>query len=279
MIPLSDDNSGHTITPYVNYLLIILNIFVFVFFQGLGTNDLFTNGYSTVPAEILTGRDIVTEGQTIIDQYTGQEFYIPGLQPTLIPVWLTLITSMFMHGGIAHLAGNMLYLWIFGDNIENRLGHTKYLLFYLLTGVIASLSHVFATIFSAQNSLIPSLGASGAISGILGAYIILFPLQKVNVFIVFTIIRVPALIALGFWIFFQVTSGLGMLGGESDGVAYAAHIGGFFAGLLSSKFLTKRKCKQARVISGVFKIRSTASLLPFIYLVSINIESNCRNAI
>ena len=213
---------------------------MFVFLQGLGTNQAFTNGYSTVPAEILTGRDIITEGQRILDPYTGQDYFVPGLMPTLIPVWLTLITSMFMHGGIAHLGGNMLYLWIFGDNIENRLGHKRYLLFYLVTGIIASLSHVFATILNGQNSLIPSLGASGAISGVLGAYIILFPLQRINVFILFTIIRVPALIALGFWIFFQVVSGLGVLDGESDGVAYAAHIGGFLAGMLLIKIFDKK---------------------------------------
>jgi membrane associated rhomboid family serine protease len=245
LIPLSDDNRGHTLTPYVNYLLIILNIFVFVFLQKLGSDAAFTNGYSTVPAEIITGRDIVTDGQRIIDEYTGKEYYLPGLMPTLIPVWLTLITSMFMHGSIAHLGGNMLYLWIFGDNIENRLGHKRYLIFYLLTGIIASLSHVFATLFPAQNSLIPSLGASGAISGVLGAYILLFPLQKVNVFVVFTVISVPALIALGFWIFFQVVSGLGVLGGENDGVAYAAHIGGFFAGFLLIKIFDKKKVKTS----------------------------------
>ncbi|CAN5612095.1 rhomboid family intramembrane serine protease [soil metagenome] len=252
MIPLSDDNSGHTIRPYVNYLLIILNIFVFIYFQGLGSNAAFTNGYSTVPAEILTGRDIVTEGQSIIDAYTGQQYEIPGLMPTLIPVWLTLFTSMFMHGGLAHLGGNMLYLWIFGDNIENRLGHTRYLLFYLLTGIIASLSHVFATFFTGQNSLIPSLGASGAISGVLGAYIILFPFQKVRVLVFVFLIRVPALLALGFWIFFQVVSGLGVLGGESDGVAYAAHIGGFLAGIMLIKVFDKKAAKTTTSIFSRF---------------------------
>lgn len=241
MIPLSDDNSGHTIRPYINYLLIFANILVFFFLQGMGANAEFTNGYATVPAEILTGRDIVTEPQIYVDEYTGQHYEVPGLMPTFIPVWLTLITSMFMHGGLAHLGGNMLYLWVFGDNIENRLGHKRYLLFYLVTGVIASLSHVFLTLFTGQSSLIPSLGASGAISGVLGAYILLFPLQKVDVFVVFTVLRVPALFALGFWIFFQVVSGLGVLGGESDGVAYAAHIGGFLAGFLLIKIFDRRK--------------------------------------
>lgn len=241
MIPLSDDNSGHTIKPFINYLLIAANIFVFVYFQQMGTDAVFTNGYATVPAEILTGHDIVTQPQTYIDEYTGQHYEVPGLMPTLIPVWLTLLTSMFMHGGLAHLAGNMLYLWIFGDNIENRLGHKRYLIFYLVTGVIASLTHVFSTVLTGQNSLIPSLGASGAISGVLGAYILLFPLQRVSLFVVITIIRVPALVALGFWIGFQIISGLGVLGGEADGVAYAAHIGGFFAGFLLIKVFDRRK--------------------------------------
>jgi membrane associated rhomboid family serine protease len=243
LIPLGDDNSGHTLKPYVNYLLIAANIFVFVFFQRMGADIAFTNGYATVPAEILTGQDIVTDPTTYVDQYTGQHFDVPGLMPTNIPVYLTLITSMFMHGGFAHLGGNMLYLWVFGDNIENRLGHSRYLFFYLLTGIIASLSHVFATVFTGANSLVPSLGASGAISGVLGAYILLFPLQKIDVFILFTIIRVPALIALGFWIFFQVVNGLGALGGDTEGIAYGAHIGGFIAGFLLIKIFERRQVK------------------------------------
>jgi len=136
----------------------------------------------------------------------------------------------------------MLYLWTFGDNIENRLGHTRYLVFYLLCGVLASLSHVFATFFTAQNSLIPSLGASGAISGVLGAYLLLFPQRKVNMLLLFRIpFAVPAWVTLGFWIGFQIISGLGMLGGNEDGVAYAAHIGGFIAGILLIKFFDKKR--------------------------------------
>lgn len=232
MIPLSDDNRGVTITPYVNYLLIIINIVVYIFFQGLGTNIAFTNGYSTVPAEILTGQDIVTEGQKVFDPFTDREYLIPGLMPTMIPVWFTLFTSMFMHNGLAHLGGNLLYLWIFGDNIENRIGHKRYLVFYLLIGVLASLCHVFTSYFTGNNILTPSLGASGAISGILGAYIILFPLRSVNVFVIFTVVTVPALFALGFWIFFQVISSIGIFGGAQENVAYAAHIGGFIAGVV-----------------------------------------------
>jgi membrane associated rhomboid family serine protease len=167
MFPIGDDNSDRTLTPYVNYLIIALNIIVFVFLQGMSGNNLFTYSYATVPGEILSGRDIVTDAKVLTDPYTGEHFTMPGLGPTDIPVYLTLITSMFMHGGIAHIAGNMLYLWIFGDNIENTIGHKRYLFFYLLCGIIASLSHVFATKLLGQNVLIPSLGASGAISGVL----------------------------------------------------------------------------------------------------------------
>ena len=146
---------------------------------------------------------------------------------------------MFMHGGWGHLLGNMLFLWIFGDNIENRLGHLRYLVFYLLCGIIASLSHVLSTFLMAQSSIIPSLGASGAISGVMGAYLILFPKRKVNVLLLRFIVAVPALVALGFWIGFQIISSVSMLDGKGDGVAYAAHIGGFLAGMLLIKFFDK----------------------------------------
>jgi len=238
MIPISDDDSDRKITPYVNYILIAINIFVFIVLQKLGTNEAFTYSYSTVPAEILSGHDIVTHATMAHDPVTGQEIQIPGLGVTNLPVWLTLITSMFMHGGIAHIAGNMLYLWIFGDNIEDTLGHKRYLIFYLLCGIIASLSHVFTVHFLSNNELIPSLGASGAISGVLGGYLILFPKRRVNVFIIRALIPVPAYVALGFWIVLQVVSQMGLLGGdESGGVAYAAHIGGFVAGLLLVKIM------------------------------------------
>jgi len=221
--------------------LIAANVLVFVFLQQLGQNLEFTYSYSTVPGEILTGKDIITDGRTIVDPISGEKFFLPGLGVTNIPVWFTLITSMFMHGGFAHIAGNMLYLWIFGDNIENALGHRRYLLFYLLCGIIASLSHVFATKLLGQNLLVPSLGASGAISGVLGAYILLFPRRRVTMFFVRFITHVSALWAIGIWIVFQIVSGLGMLGGsDTGGVAYAAHIGGFLAGLLLVKLFMPR---------------------------------------
>jgi len=239
VFPLYDDNSDRTITPLVNYAIIALNIFVFVVLQGLGSNDQFTYSFSTVPAEILRGHDIVTPARTI--EYMGQMITIPGLGPTPGSVYETLFTSMFMHGCFAHVAGNMLFLWIFGDNIEDRLGHVKYIIFYLLCGVIASLSHVFATgVFAGDERalLVPSLGASGAISGVLGAYILLHPKRRVTVILFRFLTQVPAYVAIGLWFVFQLISGLGMLGGGSQqgGVAYAAHIGGFLAGLILIKF-------------------------------------------
>src|SRR6267142_3269732 len=237
VFPLYDDNSDRLTTPVVNYVLIAVNILVFVFLQGLGSNDRFTYAFSTVPAEIVTGRDIVTPDRIVIEPITGQRLAIPGLQPTLIPVWLTLITSMFMHGGIAHIFGNMLFLFIFGDNIEDRVGHIRYLIFYLVCGVLAGLAHVFSTVIFAGDSvgslLVPSLGASGAISGVLGGYILLFPTRRVTVLLSYFVTQVPAFIAIGLWFVFQLISGLGVLGSgaQQGGVAYAAHIGGFIAGL------------------------------------------------
>jgi membrane associated rhomboid family serine protease len=241
VFPLYDDNSDRQTTPFVNYAIIALNVFVFVVLQGLGTNEQFTYSFSTVPQEILTGHDVVTQAREVIDPVTRQHFLIPGLGETPLSVYLTLFTSMFMHGGIAHIGGNMLFLWIFGDNIEDRLGHVRYLLFYLVCGLIASLAHVFATAaFAADQSslLVPSLGASGAISGVLGGYLLLHHSRRVTVFLFRFLTQVPAWVAIGIWFAFQLISGLGMLGGGSQqgGVAYAAHIGGFVAGLVLIKF-------------------------------------------
>jgi membrane associated rhomboid family serine protease len=235
VFPLYDDNTDRRITPFVNYAFIALNIFVFVVLQQLGSDTQFTYSFSTVPLEIVTGDDVVTAGRTI-DHPVAGEVTIPGLGRTPGSVYLTLFTSMFMHGGIAHIAGNMLFLWIFGDNIEDRLGHVKYAIFYLLCGVLASLAHVFTTAaFASQEAgmLIPSLGASGAISGVLGGYILLHPSRRVTVLLFRFFTQVPAWVAIGIWFAFQLVSGLGMLGGGSEqgGVAYAAHIGGFVAGL------------------------------------------------
>jgi len=243
VLPLYDDNSDRLTTPLVNYALIAVNILVFVFLQQLGTNEAFTYAFSTVPLEIITGHDVVTSSAVYIEPVTRQRLLVPGLQPTPVSVYLTLFTSMFMHGGIAHIAGNMVFLWIFGDNIEDRMGHLRYLVFYLLCGVIASLSHVFVTAAIADNQsslLVPSLGASGAISGVLGGYLLLFPTRRVTVILFRFLTDVPAYVAIGIWFAFQLISGLGMLGGGSaqGGVAYAAHVGGFVAGLVLIKFFT-----------------------------------------
>jgi len=250
VFPLYDDNSDRTITPVINYAIIALNIFVFVVLQQLGSNDQFTYSFSTVPREILTGHDVITSARQVVDPVSGQVLTIPGLGPTPISVYITLFTSMFMHGGIAHIAGNMLFLWIFGDNIEDRVGHVKYIIFYLLCGVIASLSHVFVTgVFAGdeRSLLVPSLGASGAISGVLGAYILLYPKRRVTVILFRFLTQVPAYVAIGIWFAFQLISGLGMLGSGSQGggVAYAAHVGGFLAGLILIKFFDSGKKNSA----------------------------------
>jgi membrane associated rhomboid family serine protease len=241
LIPIGDDNRDRRLTPYVNYALILVNILVFVFLQKLGADQQFTYAFSTVPGEILTGNDIITGPKILLDPYTGQRVELPGLQPSPTPVYLTLITSMFMHGGLAHLGGNMLYLWIFGDNLENVMGHRNYLLFYLLTGVLAALAHVYSTAYLNQSLLIPSLGASGAISACLGGYLLLFPTRRIHLWLfLFFTISVPAFISVGLWFVFQVVNGLGALGGdEAGGVAYAAHIGGFIAGLVLVKLFVR----------------------------------------
>jgi rhomboid family protein len=242
VFPLYDDNSDRTITPIVNYLLIAINVLVFVFVQQLGANDRFTYAFSTVPQEIISGRDVKTPDRVVEHPVTGERFLLPGLQTTPFSVYLTLIISMFMHGGIAHIAGNMLFLWIFGDNVEDRMGHLRYLIFYLICGVLASLAHVVTTAMFATDPaslLIPSLGASGAISGVLGAYLVLHPRRRVTAIVFRFLTDIPAYVAIGIWFVFQLISGLGVLGGGSQGgVAYAAHVGGFVAGILLVKVFT-----------------------------------------
>jgi membrane associated rhomboid family serine protease len=237
MIPIGDDNSGRTVTPFVNYLLIAANIAVFVLLQGMGANDRFTYAFSTVPQEIVSGKDVVTRAHVVKDPASGQSFEQPGLQVTPMTVYLTLLIAVFMHGGIAHIAGNMLYLWIFGDNLENTLGHWRYLSFYLVCGVLASLAHVFTTAATHGNMLMPSLGASGAISGVLGGYILLFPGRRVRMLVGRGTTEMPAWVSIGMWFVFQLVAGMGLLGGGSQagGVAYGAHIGGFIAGLILVK--------------------------------------------
>ena len=242
LFPIGDDNSDRHITPYVTYALIALNIAVFVLLQL--PNDAFTYGYSVVPAEILSGRDLVQTlqiGRSQIPQAPGPA-----------PIYLTILSAMFMHGGWAHLGGNMLFLWIFGDNVEDAMGHFKFALFYLLCGVLAIIAHVAAAQVSGGTSLIiPSLGASGAIAGVLGGYLILYPRKSVRVLIGwFGIVALPAFLVIGAWMAMQLFSGVGDIVNttvqtrDGGGVAYWAHIGGAVAGLLLVCLFRNRDIKQ-----------------------------------
>ncbi|HSM25268.1 MAG TPA: rhomboid family intramembrane serine protease, partial [Anaerolineaceae bacterium] len=199
MLPIGDDNSARRIVPVVTYALLAINI-LFFFVQLSGGDD-FIRKWAFVPSRFLAN----PLGDSI-----------------------TLFTSMFMHGGWLHLGSNMLYLWIFGDNVEDRFGHIKFLIFYLLSGLAAT----FAQLAFSVGSDIPNLGASGAIAGVLGAYILLFPKGNVRVLQFRRVMQVPALIVIGFWFALQLFSGIGSLSsiGETGGVAYMAHIGGFVAG-------------------------------------------------
>lgn len=244
IFPIGDDNTGRIRTPFVTYILIALNVLVFVFLQGLGSNEQFTYAFSTVPEEIRTGVDIA---RAVPIRVGDQVASIP-LQPTPVSVYLTLLTSMFMHGGFMHLFGNMLFLWIFGDNVEDDLGHGRYLGFYLITGLIASLAHVVSTFVFGDNPFIPSLGASGAISGVLGGYLVLHPHRRVNVIMLRMVTQVPAYVAVGLWFVFQLISAFGVIGQgpqSGGGVAFMAHIGGFIAGAALVKIFAIGSSKPA----------------------------------
>jgi membrane associated rhomboid family serine protease len=224
VIPLHDDNPTR-ITPFFTYGLIGMNIFIFLYEASLSDAQLeqFFQLYAVIP-------------QQFTASLTG------GLVNQTFPEWGTLFSSQFLHGGWWHLISNMIYLWVFGNNIEDRLGHLKYLIFYLACGAGAALAQWFIS----MNSAIPSLGASGAIAGILGAYIIRFPQAKVLslVFLGFfvTTIRIPALIIIGFFFIQNIIAGLASLQSsamtlESGGVAYWAHIGGFAFGVILGPLL------------------------------------------
>jgi membrane associated rhomboid family serine protease len=237
VFPIGDDNSDRRTFPAVTIALLIANIFVFVVLQGMGQNEDFTMAYVQVPAEIISGRDIVTEPSVHDVNVQGQviQVPVPGLQPTPIPVWLTLLTAIFMHGSVMHLVGNMWFLWIFGDNIEDDMGHLRYLLFYIATGVVASLAFV-ALNSTGEAALTPCLGASGAISGILGAYLVLHPQRRVSVILLRMMVDVPGYVAVGIWFLFQLVSGFFDAGaGGGGGVAYSAHVAGFVAGMILAK--------------------------------------------
>ena len=223
MFPIGDDNSDRTITPVVNYAFIGLNILVFVFLQQLGSNDAFSYAFALVPKEVTTGVDL--SGVQVISDGLGHTGRIE-LYSTPLPVYFNFLSSMFMHGSIAHIFGNMLFLWIFGDNLENLVGHLRYAIFYIACGFAAALAQVLMD----GNSVIPMLGASGAISGVLGGYVLLFPKREVRAIIFNFLTTVPAFVAIGIWILYQAVLGY-MTPAGTGGVAYAAHIGGFIAGV------------------------------------------------
>jgi membrane associated rhomboid family serine protease len=201
MFPIGDDDTARRTAPLVTYALIALN--VLFFFVELSGGDAFIGKWAFVPSRFLAN--------------PAADF-------------LTLFTSMFMHAGWLHLGGNMLYLWIFGDNVEDRFGQLKFIIFYLLCGLAAT----FAQLAFSLGSHVPNLGASGAIAGVLGAYILLFPQGRVRVLQGQRVIQMPALIVIGIWIVLQFFSGVGSIANseQTGGVAYMAHIGGFLAGFV-----------------------------------------------
>jgi membrane associated rhomboid family serine protease len=217
MFPLSDDNPTQT-TPYVTYGLIAVNVLVFLFELTLPESGLnqFMHAAAVVPKELAAS-------------FQGAPARIDEL-----PEWSTLITSQFLHGGWLHLLGNMLFLWIFGNNVEDELGHFKYLVLYLTSGILAALTQWFFY----PESAIPSLGASGAIAGVMGAYIIRFPKARILTLVSVFLIRIPAIVFLGLWFVQQAFYGLASLevptniGMENGGIAYWAHAGGFVYGIV-----------------------------------------------
>ena len=214
MLPIGDDDTDRRTAPLVTYGLIALNVLFFL--VELGGGDAFVGKWAFVPSRFLANP---------------------------IGGFPTLLTSMFMHAGWVHLGGNMLYLWIFGDNVEDRFGHVVFTVFYLLCGLAAT----FAQLAFSLGSNVPSLGASGAIAGVLGAYILLFPQGKVRVLQGQQVIQVPALIVIGIWIVLQFFSGIGSIANtaQTGGVAYMAHIGGFLAGFVLTFVFRGSRAAQA----------------------------------
>ena len=227
LFPIADDDRGLSGPAYVTIGLVLANLAVFFLLQQAGGNEAFTYGWSVIPREITEGIDL-TQAVTITVQ--GQSVQIPQA-PGPSPIYLTLLAAMFMHGGYMHLFGNLLYLWIFGDNVEHRFGALPFLAFYLVSGLAATAAQIALD----PDGVVPNLGASGAISGVLGAYLVLFPRNRVRAIFFYVIVSIPAVVAIGLWIAFQFLNGFGsiMVSEETaGGVAYGAHIGGFVAGVL-----------------------------------------------
>jgi membrane associated rhomboid family serine protease len=252
VIPLGDLEKTR-IVPLVTYALIALNVVMYIVQRDRG--DSFTVAYAATPYEITHNLDIpapfiigdpgdenplgfpdrVELGRQVIDQAPGPH-----------PIWLTLFTAMFLHGSPLHLAGNMLYLWIFGDNVEEVLGAFRYVVVYLACGLAGSILQIAAS----PDSLIPTLGASGAIAGVMGAYVIWFPHNRVRVLVIRFITEMPAILVIGVWIVMQVWEGVGSIGrlGESGGVAYLAHVGGALTGIFVA-FLFRDRAEHLRALN------------------------------
>src|SRR5215467_2942003 len=219
MLPIGDDNSDRERWPVVTAGLVILNVIVFLYELSLQSQspyrlDEFINRWGVIPREYVLARD---------------------LPPTIgLPYWTTLFTSMFLHGGWGHLLGNMLYLWIFGDNVEDRFGRFAFVLFYLGAGVAGAVCQIVVS----GGSVMPIVGASGAISGVLGAYVTMFPTKRVRVLLFILFIDLPAILVIGLWAVTQFVDGFGSLGtrvaNDEGGVAYLAHVGGFLAGVVGA---------------------------------------------
>lgn len=224
MIPLRDSTRSRR-KPYVTWALIAINIYIFYkefILPDSVLNQVFYY-YGVIPADVT---------------------YLAATGASMQPVLLTFLTAMFLHGGWVHVLGNMLYLWVFGDNVEDRLGHFRYLLFYLVVGVIGSISHVIAN----PASEVPVIGASGAVAGVLGAYFVTFPrsrvLALVPIIIFFTIMELPAIIFLGIWFLLQIFNGAASIGGVANSTAWWAHVGGFVAGVVLIKLLAPRRSSE-----------------------------------
>jgi membrane associated rhomboid family serine protease len=242
IIPIGASPAPRRRFPFVNYALILVNIAVFVYELTLpDQGQCFTAQYSLIPSAILNGRPVGPMFFAAHDGISGCTMSEPGL------VYVTLITAMFLHAGLLHIGGNMLYLWVFGDNVEDRLGHFRYLTFYLFCGLVANATQIAATVYSGADPNILNLGASGAIAGVLGAYLVFYPGSRVRTIIFlgifFTLASLSAFIVIGFWFLLQLVdaflsvvpvNGALVAGG---GVAYFAHVGGFIVGALIALIL------------------------------------------
>ncbi|WP_022835349.1 rhomboid family intramembrane serine protease [Salisaeta longa] len=226
LIPIGDDDQHLSGPAFVTLALMLLNLGVFFLVQQAGGRPSFTYGWSVIPYEIYAGIDLIAQQVASLGSTTIAIPQAPGPEP----IYLTVVTSLFMHGGYGHLFGNLLYLWIFGDNVEHRLGAWGFLGFYLLSGAAGVLVQIWLN----PTSVVPMLGASGAISGVLGAYLVFFPKNKVHALLLYTVVSIPASLAIGVWVLLQFVNGIGAVAYTQSvgGVAYGAHIGGFVLGVL-----------------------------------------------